>query len=491
MTLIETDYLVVGAGAAGMAFTDELIASSDADVVMVERRHRPGGHWNDAYPFVRLHQPSAVYGVNSRDLGTNSIDTTGSNAGFYERATGVEICDYFRRVLDDHLLPSGQVRFFGMCDYVGDWSGEHAFTSRLTGKTTMVRVRRRLVDTTYLDVKVPATHRPSFTIDPDAHFIPVGGLVDRVEPPSGYTVLGAGKTAMDACTWLLENGVDPDQIRWVRPRDVWMLDRASFQPLDLIAPTMESMALWVECLAQAESVEDLFRRLEGCGELARLDPGVDPSVFRGPILSQAEMAGLRQIERVVRHGRVRHLGAERIVLEDAEIPTDRGQVHVDCTASGFRWAPARPIFSPGRITLQSLIGGLTTYHAALVGFIEAARDDDTERNRLCPPTPQVTLALDWISMVRGILRTSVLHSTEPDVTAWSDRVRLSFTCGLSRRLDDPRLQSALARWAGVTEPALKNAEQFLAEPAALAATDPHEADAGMRSGPTLVRRSEV
>jgi cation diffusion facilitator CzcD-associated flavoprotein CzcO len=45
---IETDYLIVGAGAAGMAFADALIADSDADVVLVDRRHRPGGHWNDA-----------------------------------------------------------------------------------------------------------------------------------------------------------------------------------------------------------------------------------------------------------------------------------------------------------------------------------------------------------------------------------------------------------------------------------------------------------
>jgi cation diffusion facilitator CzcD-associated flavoprotein CzcO len=51
---IETDYLVVGAGAAGMAFVDSLIDACHADVVMVDRRHRPGGHWNDAYPFVRL-----------------------------------------------------------------------------------------------------------------------------------------------------------------------------------------------------------------------------------------------------------------------------------------------------------------------------------------------------------------------------------------------------------------------------------------------------
>src|ERR1700749_3981037 len=119
MTEIETDYLVVGAGAAGMAFPDALIAESDADVVMVERRHRPGGHWRNAYPFVRLHQPSPFYGVNSRRLGTDSIDETGANAGFYQRARGTEIVDYFDRVLDETLLASGQVRFFGMSDYLG------------------------------------------------------------------------------------------------------------------------------------------------------------------------------------------------------------------------------------------------------------------------------------------------------------------------------------------------------------------------------------
>jgi hypothetical protein len=65
MRELETDYLVVGSGAMGMGFVDSLIDESDAEVVMVDRRHRPGGHWNDAYPFVRLHAPSATYGVGS------------------------------------------------------------------------------------------------------------------------------------------------------------------------------------------------------------------------------------------------------------------------------------------------------------------------------------------------------------------------------------------------------------------------------------------
>ena len=86
---LETDYLVVGAGASGMAFVDSLLTHSDAEVVLVDRRHRPGGHWLDAYPFVRLHQPSAYYGVNSRVLGTNRIDETGPNAGFYRAGHGI------------------------------------------------------------------------------------------------------------------------------------------------------------------------------------------------------------------------------------------------------------------------------------------------------------------------------------------------------------------------------------------------------------------
>lgn len=463
--MIETDYLVVGAGAAGMAFTDELIAHSDADVIMVDRRDRPGGHWNDAYPFVRLHQASANYGVNSRALGTDSIDAGGLNAGLYERATGMEVCDYFRRVLEDHLLPSGQVRFLGMSDYVGDWSREHHVTSRLTGATNTIRVRRRIVDATYLDVKVPATHVPSFSVDPAARFIPIGRLVDLGAPPAGFTILGAGKTAMDACTWLTENGVAPERIRWVRPQDVWMVDRVAVQPHDLAVGSMEALARWVESLARAESVPDLYRRLEENSDLIRLDPEVEPTAFRGPILTRAEIEGLRRIERVVRLGRVRHLGADRIVLEDGEIPTSTDEVHVDCTASGFRWAPPRPIFEPGRITLQSLIGGFTTYNSALIGFIEANRSDDIERNRLCPPTPQLTVALDWVSMMRGFLRTAALHGAEPDLAAWTDRSRLSSSCGLSRHARDPRLSVALSRFAAAAAPALENAEVFLAAPA--------------------------
>lgn len=70
----ETDYLIIGAGAMGMAFADELfIRDSNFQLTIVDRRARAGGHWMDAYPFVRLHQPVAFYGVNSLVLGNGTI----------------------------------------------------------------------------------------------------------------------------------------------------------------------------------------------------------------------------------------------------------------------------------------------------------------------------------------------------------------------------------------------------------------------------------
>jgi hypothetical protein len=460
MTVIDTDYLVIGAGAAGMAFTDSLIAESDADVVMVDRRHAPGGHWNDAYSFVRLHQPSAFYGVNSRVLGENKIDEVGPNAGLYERATGADICDYFQRVLDEHLLPSGRVRFFGMCEYVGESAGEHRIKSRLTGDVTTVRVRRKVVDATYLETPVPSTHTPSFDVDPGVRFIPVNELVNLMEPAAGFTLIGGGKTAMDACLWLLDNGVAPDAIRWIRPREAWLLDRAFQQPLALLPALMEGLARYTEEAARAENVEDLFARLESCGQLIRLDQTVEPTMYRCATVTTGELDRLCNVENVVRLGRVLHVGSDCVILEDGSIPTNHGQVHVDCSAAGLHTAPARPIFEPGRITLQQVRTCQPCFNAALVAFVEASRDDDAEKNRLCPPNPYPDAAIDWIPGTRIAQGAQGMWLGEGDLAAWMERSRLNAARGVGEHMAEPGMQAALTRWAANLEPALANLERL-------------------------------
>jgi hypothetical protein len=459
---IETDYLVVGAGAAGMAFVDALISACDADVVMADRRHQPGGHWHDAYPFVRLHGPSALYGVNSRNLGPDAIEQTGPNAGYYPRATAAEICDYYQRVLDEQLLASGRVRFFGMSEWVAASPGEHRLVSRLTGDSTTVRVRRRVVDARYLEPSIPATHVPSFDVEPGVRLIPVNDLVTLDRPASGFTVIGAGKTAIDACLWLLEAGVPADAIRWVRPRDAWLLDRAFQQPLDLLPRLMEGVSLYLEAAAQADDVPDLFRRLEASGQLIRLDPAVEPTMYRCATVSEAELVRLRDIENVVRLGRVTQIGPDRIELSGGSIPADRGQVHVDCTAAGLRIGPSRPVFADGQITLQQIRACQPVFSAALAGYAEAARDDDAAKNRICPANPYPDTALDWIPVTRIAQRAELAWTADPDVFAWLQRSRLNATAGIVDRLDDPQMKSALARLFANIEPAIAKLGTFMA-----------------------------
>jgi cation diffusion facilitator CzcD-associated flavoprotein CzcO len=121
--LISTDYLVVGAGASGLAFADTLVEEEpDVELTLIDRRPGPGGHWLDAYPFVRLHTPSAYYGVNSLTLGEDRIDQSGENAGCYERATGAEVRDYFA-VVASRLTQTGRVRILTEHEHLG--RGEH------------------------------------------------------------------------------------------------------------------------------------------------------------------------------------------------------------------------------------------------------------------------------------------------------------------------------------------------------------------------------
>ncbi len=70
---------------------------------------------------MRLHQPSAYYGVNSRALGNEDwIDEAGPNAGFFELATGHEVCAYYDQVMRHQLLPTGRLSYFPSSHYLGD-----------------------------------------------------------------------------------------------------------------------------------------------------------------------------------------------------------------------------------------------------------------------------------------------------------------------------------------------------------------------------------
>jgi hypothetical protein len=196
---LETDYLVVGAGAMGMAFTDALIDHADVHVTLVDRRHAAGGHWEDAYPFVQLHQASLFYGVASTTLGSGAVQRSGPEKGLHERARQSAIMAYYDDILHHRFIDSGRVTFMGGSEYHASGSS-HFATSLVSGETVQIDVRRRIVDATYLSPMIPATTPPPFGVADDVRVLPINDLARLATAAKGYVIVGSGKTATDAGT---------------------------------------------------------------------------------------------------------------------------------------------------------------------------------------------------------------------------------------------------------------------------------------------------
>jgi hypothetical protein len=170
-----------------------------------------------------------------------------------------------------------------------------------------------------------------------------------------------------------------------------------------------------------------------CDHLLRLDPNVTPTMYHAATFTVAERERLRTIENVVRLGRIETIGAGEIELEQGVIPTDRGQLYVDCSG-GLGKAPARPIFEPGRITLQCISTVHPTFNAAVLGYLEASRgDDEVAKSRLSPTTRYPDGANDWISNMRGQLESLSLWNAQPDLARGWSRAAATSPEGCSTR----------------------------------------------------------
>ncbi len=445
---VEADYLVVGAGAAGMAFTDALIDHADVRVALVDRRHSVGGHWLDAYPFVRLHQASAFYGVASTLLGDGSLQRRGPEAGLHERATAPQICTYFDRVLDERMLDSGKVELFSGCEYLG----ERLIVSRVSGKRFEVSEGCRIVDARYLSPDIPFDTPPPFEVGAGARVIAVNDLARLSDAPSQYVVVGAGKTATDACIWLLAHGVDPAAICWVRPRDPWMLNRAMIQPDPAVFLGMAADLF--EAAAAAASLEDWFLRLEDAGIMLRIDRSVMATMAKAPTLATWELEQLRTIDNVVRLGHIRRVEPGRVELNDGFVTVAKDAVVVHCAASGLKYPSRVPIWGPEAITLQPVRAGFPSFGAALAGYVEATREDDVQKNRLCPPTPYANTLPEWAAMNILGTRAAVSFTSEPDIKAWTDSTALNPTAIPPDHEKSDALYDAISRMQAHVSPGL-------------------------------------
>ena len=459
--MLTADYLIVGAGALGMTFADQLLTESDASMVIVDRHHMPGGHWNDAYPFVRLHQPSAFYGAGSRQLGSNRIDEFGFNRGYFELASGTEVLSYFDRLMRERFLPSGRVQYLPMSEY--DGSGGR-IRSLLSGDSTTVEVRAKTVDASYFQTSVPSTHERKYLVESGVRIIAPNALPVIAPLYRQFTIVGGGKTAMDVGVWLLQSGALPQSIRWIVPRDSWLINRETTQPGDAFhLRFMGGRAIQMEAAAEASTVEDLFLRLERGGQMLRIDQSVMPTMYHSATMSVCEVEALRSIRDVVRLGRVQQIAPNAITLESGEIEASPETLYIDCTASALGKRPTRPVFESDRITIQTVRAALFCLSAASIAHLEATFDDDAQKNRHCPPVPLPDISADWPSMMLAELAVQKVWGSDPALRQWLSAHRLSGSNLRTAQRDqpDPEGKAIRQRLAEATPRAIANLERLV------------------------------
>jgi hypothetical protein len=195
--------------------------------------------------------------------------------------------------------------------------------------------------------------------------------------------------------------------------------------------------------------------------MLRIDPHVMPTMAKTPTLATWELDLLRTVEHVVRLGHIRHVTRSELVLDGGSVPLQAGALVVHCAASGLQYPPLVPIWGPDTIRLQTIRAGFPCFCAALAGFVEATRDDDRERNRLCPPNTLPDTPASWVRMqVRGTVATRA-YGAEPDVAGWATGCALNPSRIEPSQRDDPDVQAAAARLAAHSEQGLARMEELL------------------------------
>jgi len=466
---LETDYLIIGAGAVGMAFADVLLSETNANIIIVDKHHKPGGHWNDAYSFVTLHQPSKFYGVSSVELSSGKKDTIGLNKGMHELASGAQVMAYFDEVMKHVFLPSGRVRYFPMCDYQGDGK----FVSMMSQLAFDVSVKKKIVDGTYFKTSVPSTHTPTFNIADEVEFIPLNNLPQLDSPRDAYVVVGGGKTSIDACLWLLDNQINPDKITWIMPRDAWWIDRKNTQPTqEFFSDSIGAQAKQLEALGAATSITNLFDRLEQAGVLMRLDKNVRPQMFHGATVSQSEANQLRRIKNVLRHGRINELQQGKIIFANKVVSTPENSVYIDCSARAVPVTETFPVFEGNTICVQTVRSYQPVFSAAFIAHIEANYDDETIKNDLCGLVPLPNHDTDWLVGMAAQMKNQYRWSQEPGLRDWLIKNRLDGFTALTVPNENtpPEQLKILAQMKAAVPAALEGIKRLMPEVMAIRAS---------------------
>jgi len=395
--ILDCDYLIVGAGAAPLPFIDTLLTElPDTKIILIDKKGAPGGHWVDAYGYVRLHQPSVVYGIASKQLEGNWLKCMITNfiLPWNHRANKTEVLSYF----SDFVKEKEQIDFYPNCVYNFDNKEDdsedniHSFSSVDGSVSYKVNVNVKLIDATKGENIIPHDSPLQFPVDDEVRVMTPNQVYDSYEGNSDekslmlknkYVVLGAGKTGMDCIVYLQRTmKIDPANIAWVISNDVWMTKlEGGGNPKD-----------WTRTLVENDNdINKAALEMEEKGKMVRIDKNVMPTVFKFPVIPSDDLKILQDVKTIIRRGRATAIRRKtgdnsKVMVEfgsdhspwDAFAPIDKC-VFVHATSPGpFGAKGTTNIFnSEKKMTLDTIFSPPVSISMSCLAKVEANRRKGT------------------------------------------------------------------------------------------------------------------
>ncbi|WP_425049868.1 FAD-dependent oxidoreductase [Psychromarinibacter sp. S121] len=362
------DLAITGAGIAGLnaLFVAAQYLPKGAKVALIDRRDRPGGMWTEAYDYVRLHQPHAIF--TAGDLKwqpphppsylARGDEVQGHLASCLARLRGhFELTEYFGRTVT-------------ACEEAGDGA-------------------RLVLDGGEVIGAARAIHASGFDVHPVAPLSLSSGAVvsttpERLsaedDPARPVYVVGGGKTGMDTIQRLAGQG---REIRLINGKGTLFLNRTMLFP--------EGPARWLKAPLQMTAIRDCAIRYDGTNEDEAFDyfrrtytisaTGGGEQFLLG-ILSEDECAAIRDAMTEVLPGYLDDVidgpdGPVMRMRDGTEHPVASGSVFVNCTGHLLKTpGEARPLLSGNGAVLSitprasvHFLSSLSSYFASHLFFL--------------------------------------------------------------------------------------------------------------------------
>lgn len=234
---------------------------------------------------------------------------------------------------------------------------------------------------------------------------------------------------MDCVVWILQQGVTPDQIVWVIPRDFYAMNRESSQSLQnkkMGAKMAMGQRIAVD---KANSIDEAIKGLVECGHFLKLASTTkEPTAFHGAIITRAELLLLNQIQDIEKRGHVTSIDATGFDIANGtlrrELPAST-TLYVDCAAETVSPKPRFKIWQDNTIILPFMAAGGVGYSAGVVARLETMKGmTDAAKNAILRPQPFPDTPLQYFLL----LHTSSYNLEQifkiPELARWSLRSRL-------------------------------------------------------------------